>query len=366
VEKDGQIRAPGIAHADPTRRELLRGLLRRFPVEPGGPHPAVVALRTGEPQLLPRVPPELLEALSTHPEHLEMLRALGLASAMAVPMRARGHTVGAISFGRTGGVPYDEADLEVAQELARRAALAVDNALLHEQARAAVRAREEVLAVVSHDLRNPLNAVLIGATILDEFSEPDRWTERDRRQLHAIRNSAQQMATLIQDLVEVVALESGNRTLSTERVDAGALLAGVAELFREMAAQKGVRLAAQAAAGLPPVRADRARLLQVFSNLVGNALKFTPAGGAITLGSAASPPGAVVFRVSDSGPGIPADQLPRVFDRFWQAQRGEQAGMGLGLAIARGIVEAHGGRIWAESTPGAGSTFFFTVPAEED
>ena len=361
VEEEGTLRAPGVAHADPRRREMLRGMMRRFPVDMEGPHPAVRALRTGEAQLLAEVPHSLLEALSTEPEHLAMLRALGLTSVIAVPLQARGRTLGAISLGRAGGAPYDEEDLGVARELARRAALAVDNARLYEEARQATRAREEVLAVVSHDLRNPLNAVLLAAMVLDEYSDADRWTERERKQLHAIRNSAQQMTTLIQDLVEVVALETGGRAPSAERVEPGVFLDAVAEMFRDLAAQQGIRLGVEGAGELPAVAAERARILQVFSNLMGNALRFTPAGGTVTVGAAPAP-GGVGFFVADTGPGIPPEHLPHLFDRFWQAHPGERKGLGLGLAIARGIVETHGGRIWAESRPGQGSTFFFTLP----
>ncbi|HEU4457196.1 MAG TPA: ATP-binding protein [Longimicrobium sp.] len=361
VREDGRVHAPGVAHADPTRRELLLGVLRRFPVDPEGPHPSLATLRTGEARLLPTVEPSLLEAISTGPEHLEMLRALGLTSALVVPIRLRGETLGAISLARTSGPAYDEGDLAVAEDLARRAALALDNARAYDRAREASRAREEVLAVVSHDLRNPLNAVLLAATILDDYTDPEKWTERERRQLKAIRGSAQQMTTLIGDLVEVVALESGQRVLRLEGLAPDALLADAAELHRGLAAQKGIALEAEPAPGLPEVRADRGRVLQVLSNLLGNAIKFTPGGGTVTMGAAPRGDG-VGFFVSDTGPGIPPEQLASVFDRFWQAERGDRKGLGLGLAIARGIVEAHGGRIWAESVPGRGSTFFFTLP----
>jgi PAS domain S-box-containing protein len=361
VREDERIRSPGVAHADPTRRELLLGVLRRFPVDPDGPHPSLMTLRTGEAQLLPTVEPSLLEEISTEPEHLEMLRALGLTSALVVPIRMRGETLGAISLARTSGPAYDEADLAVAQDLARRAALALDNARAYARAREASRAREEVLAVVSHDLRNPLNAVLLAATILDDYTDTEKWTERERRQLKAIRGSAQQMSTLIGDLVEVVALESGQRVLHLEEVSPDALLADAVELHRGLAAQKGIALRAEPAPELAEVRADRGRVLQVLSNLLGNAIKFTPGGGTVTMGAAPRGDG-VGFFVSDTGPGIPPEQLASVFDRFWQAERGDRKGLGLGLAIARGIVEAHGGRIWAESVPGRGSTFFFTLP----
>jgi len=280
-----------------------------------------------------------------------------------VPLQARGRTLGALTLARTAAAPrYGPDDVEPARELARRAALAVDNARLYEEARQASRARDEVLAVVSHDLRNPLHAVLLASTVLEDFSAPDQWSARDLQQIRVIRRSAEQMTGLIQDLVEVIAMETGAPALNRERLAAAPLPAGVAELFQAQADEKGLRLRCEADPGLPPVEADRGRLLQVFSNLVGNAIKFTPSGGTVTL-RATPGDGVVHFSVSDTGPGIAPEHLASVFDRFWRARKGERGGLGLGLAIARGIVEAHGGRIWAESTVGEGATFHFTVPS---
>jgi PAS domain S-box-containing protein len=363
VEEHGRVDALGVAHADPGRQEIVRGLMRRFPVDPEGHHPVMRTLRTGDAQLLAEVDAAVLAEMAGSPEHLEMLRDLGVASMLVVPLQARGRTLGALTLARTASAPrYGPDDVEPARELARRAALAVDNARLYEEARQAARARDEVLAVVSHDLRNPLHAVLLASTVLEDFSGTDRWSARDLQQIRVIRRSAEQMTGLIQDLVEVIAMETGAPALQRERVAAAPLPAGVAELFQAQADEKGVRLRCVADPGLPPVEADRGRLLQVFSNLVGNALKFTPPGGTVTL-RAAPGEGAVHFSVSDTGPGIPPEHLAHVFDRFWRARKGERGGLGLGLAIARGIVEAHGGRIWAESTVGEGSTFHFTVPA---
>jgi signal transduction histidine kinase len=217
-----------------------------------------------------------------------------------------------------------------------------------------------VLAVVSHDLRNPLNAVLLGAVILDDYSDPERWTERDRQQIRAIRSSAEQMTALIHDLVEVVALEAGTRIMQAGRLEPAKAIRSAAEMYEGLAAEKGVALHVPRC-DVPDVHADRARVLQVLSNLVGNALKFTPPGGEVTV-IAERAGDAVVFRVADTGEGIAPEHLPRLFDRFWQAERGTRTGLGLGLAIAKGIVEAHGGRIWAESEPGRGSSFYFTLP----
>jgi signal transduction histidine kinase len=170
------------------------------------------------------------------------------------------------------------------------------------------------------------------------------------------------MTTLIHDLVEVVALEAGTRVLHLERVDVGAALRSASEMYAGLAAEQGVALWVDVPPEVPDVRADRARLLQILSNLVGNAVKFTPAGGSVRL-SAEAAGESVRFCVIDTGRGIDPEHLPRLFERFWQARRGDRQGLGLGLSIAKAVVDAHGGRIWAESTPGAGSTFSFTLPA---
>ncbi|MFL5384694.1 MAG: ATP-binding protein [Longimicrobiaceae bacterium] len=360
VETEQGLRALGVAHAEPGRTARVIELLRAYGHAPDA-HPLTVALRTGEAQLVPVFAEGALEALIPDPQMLAAVREIGIASVIVAPMRARGRTVGSISLVRGHGAAYDAEDLELAVELAGRAALALDNAALYEQARAAIRTREEVLAVVSHDLRNPLNAVLLAAVILDEYTEPERWSERERLQLRTIRHSAEQMTTLIHDLVEVVALEAGARVLHLERVDAGALLRSSAEMYAGLAGESGVALRVDAPPEVPDVRADRARLLQVLSNLIGNALKFTSRGGSVRVGAEAQGE-AVRFWVADTGRGIDPQHLPHLFDRFWQARRGDRQGLGLGLSIAKAIVDAHGGRIWAESTPGQGSTFSFTLP----
>jgi PAS domain S-box-containing protein len=360
VETEQGLRAAGIAHADAGQTERVRELLRAYRNAPDA-HPLTVALRTGEPQLVPAFREGVLESLIPDPEMLAAVREIGIASVIVAPMRARGRTVGSLSLVRGHGAKYGPAELELAVELASRAALALDNAALYEQARAATRAREEVLAIVSHDLRNPLNAVLLAAVILDEYTDPERWTERERVQLRTIRHSAEQMTTLIHDLVEVVALEAGSRVLHLERVDVGALMRSAAEMYAGLASEQGVKLWVDVDPAVPDARADRARLLQVLSNLVGNALKFTPEGGTVHLGAEVA--GEFVgFRVADTGQGIDPEHLPHLFERFWQARRGDAKGLGLGLTIARAIVDAHGGRIWAESTLGQGSTFSFTLP----
>jgi signal transduction histidine kinase len=243
--------------------------------------------------------------------------------------------------------------LNVAEDLAGRIALAIDNARLY-------RAREEVIGIVSHDLRNPLNVINLA---LAGLKAPDLPLAKREKQVEKIQRSVARMNGLIQDLLDVTRIEGGRLPITSSQQDTGSLAFDAFEMMRTLADDRSIVFTLKCPPGLPPVLADRERSLQVFSNLIGNALKFTPEGGEVTL-SAQREGQEIVFAVSDTGSGIPPDDLPRIFDRFWQATRDARAGAGLGLAISRGIVQAHGGKIWVESKVGQGSTFFFTLPVE--
>jgi PAS domain S-box-containing protein len=249
----------------------------------------------------------------------------------------------------------------------------LDNVRLVGEAQEAVRAREDLLAIVSHDLRNPLGVVLASTALLLKANLPPDKQERARRQVEAIQRAGNRMNRLIRDLLDFASIQAGRLSVSLRPQDVATMVNEVLEVTEPIAAPKGLRLVAEVAPGLA-IRCDHDRIIQLFSNLVGNAVKFTPEGGTITVRAAPAPDEQVVrFSVSDTGPGIPADELPHVFDRYYQAQRKNREGIGLGLSIARGIVEAHGGRIWVESheaepgkeaEPGTGSTFFFTLPPD--
>ncbi|MDF2697251.1 MAG: sensor hybrid histidine kinase [Labilithrix sp.] len=227
-----------------------------------------------------------------------------------------------------------------------------------EEARSATRARDEMLAVVSHDLRNPLTSITLGAERL-RGAELDEALEKV---VDIIFRGAKRMERLVGDLVDFEQIRLKRLRVLKRPLSTAALIAEVAELLEPIAREKSVRL--EVAAGeTVDVLCDRERILQVFSNLIGNAIKFSPEGRAVKV--AGRRMGNVVrFEVTDNGPGMPADQLPHVFERYWQAETSRPAGvgLGLGLAISKGIVEAHGGRIGVESESGKGSTFFFTVP----
>jgi signal transduction histidine kinase len=257
------------------------------------------------------------------------------------------------------GKPYTKDDVPLFEELAHHASLAIDNARLYLESQQLVSAREEVLAIVSHDLRNPLNAVTLAASLL---KTSDGIPADDREQIDTIGVSAKRMSRLIADLLDVTRLDGGKRLpIDPETVEVSSLFAETYELFRAQAAAGSVTLQRRLADGVPAVYADRHRVLQVMSNLVGNSLKFTPKGGVVSL-SAEPREQDVMFTVADTGPGIPARHLNDIFSPYWQAKRTERLGAGLGLPIAKGIVEAHGGRIWVESEQGKGTKFFFTLP----
>ena len=233
---------------------------------------------------------------------------------------------------------------------------------LYDDAQRIIDAREEILRIVAHDLRNPLNTISMATSALLDMPGADAG---QKGPLRIIRRSGERMNHLIQDLLSVTTIEAGRLSIAPRKLHVNELLHEAQEALEPIAREKSLTLSVDAAADLPPVRADSGRILQVFSNLVGNAVKFTPAGGTITL-SARRAAGKVECSVRDTGPGIPPAQIPRLFGKFWQAKRGDGRGVGLGLAIAKGIVEAHGGTISVESELGKGSVFSFQLPVWDE
>src|SRR6266498_2131553 len=280
-------------------------------------------------------------------------------SMMVVPLVSRGQTLGVVTLIAAEGRVFAREDLALAGELARHGSLAIDNARLYLESQQAVRAREEVLAIVSHDLRNPLNAIMLAAELM---KTSDGMPPEEIEQVETIMLSAQRMRRLIEDLLDVTRLEGGKQLpIEAAPIDVEPLFRELYELFKTQAATSSITLEYEVDDDVPPVYADRHRVTQVLSNLIGNSMKFTPEGGLITY-RAEPQNGHVLFTVSDTGPGIPQKNLKDIFNPYWQAKRTARLGAGLGLPIAKGIVEAHGGRIWAESEPGKGTTFYFTLP----
>ncbi len=227
---------------------------------------------------------------------------------------------------------------------------------------AAIGSRDEFLAIVSHDMRNLLGGTALGAASLLNIQADEEVRHAIERYAGPIQRYVARMSRLVGDLLDLASIEAGRMAVVPQRHDAAELLRETLEVFRPIASAKNISIAGDVRAGSLLARYDHERVLQVLANLVGNAVKFTQPSGKIEI--VVEPRGDEVrFAIADTGPGIRVDRLAVIFERFWQVHETERSGLGLGLYISRCIIEAHGGKIWAESREGAGSTFYFTLPA---
>jgi PAS domain S-box-containing protein len=359
MEERGTLRRMKVASADPAKAELC-ALLEQMPPDRDLPYLMRSVIESKRPVVNEHVTLQYVESLAQGPEHLRALLATGITSFVVVPLLLRGQPHGAIFIGSsTPSHVYGQGDLLLAEALADRAAVAIENARLYRASGQATQLRDHVLGVVAHDLRNPLSAILLQADALKRRGlEPERRSQKPREAIH---DAVNRMNRLIQDLLDVALMESGQLAIQAARLSARELIVGAVDLQRPLASSSFLELRVDVDDDVPDVWGDRDRLIQVFENLIGNAIKFTEAGGRITVG-ATSGDRDVVFWVADTGSGIASEDLPQVFDRFWQATRARRQGAGLGLQITKGIVEAHRGRVWVESTLGLGTTVSFTIP----
>jgi signal transduction histidine kinase len=303
--------------------------------------------------------PEALRSLLLNEEHYARLAALDPRSGLAVPLVARGRPLGALLlFSCDANRLYDDEDVRLAMLVAERTAVSLELLQSLRAARDATLARDELLAFVAHDLRNPLSAVSL--TVQRMFERVPAGADEVRRGLATIARSAERASRLIQDLLDLRRPEA-DLTLASQPHSPQHLVAEALETQLPLVDAASLTLRIDVPDALPAVQADPDRMAQVLENLVGNAVKFTPAGGAISVG-AANREHDVVFWVKDTGRGVPSMDLPHVFDPSWRAQGPQHGSLGLGLPIARRIVEAHAGHIWVESEEGAGCTVSFTLP----
>ena len=328
------------------------------------PHPGslnAAILDSREPHVVP-APGQLGPAVAAALE-----RSCADCTALAVPLFEDDRVMGALVLLRRRGNPdFDHEDVLQARALGDLAAAALRRVVLSEErdrqrraAETAVRARDEVLAIVSHDLRNPLNAIVVGAQALLSMDVP---RDQQAPMLEIIRRNGNRMDRLIQDLLDASRLQGGRRlAVEAAAIDLRAVVDEVCQAVAVRIRASMQKVVCEVPADMPPVRADRDRLLQVLGNLIDNALKFTPEGGQVTVRARVSDLEART-EVADTGPGIPEAHRSHLFEPFWQARQAGRHSAGLGLAIAKGIVEAHGGRIGVESSEGRGSTFWFTLP----
>lgn len=349
-----QTRRVALAHRDPGKAAKL--LNRRFSLESFHPQVGIArVIQTQQPELVREISEEWLREAIRDSDHLGAALEVRPRSAMHVPLVEHGQTLGALTLALVGDNPrrFTPEDLPLAKGLADRAAQAINHARLFASAVEAKQVRDDVLAVVSHDLRNPLYTISLCTEILTR--------RQPSPQLEVIRCSVGRAERLIDDLLVASALESGTLPLEREPEPVVSLVQEAISLHRAQAEDRAIRIVSELDEALPPVSLDRHRMLQLLSNLVGNALKFTPKGGQVVVG-ARRLGDELELSVRDTGPGICPEELPHVFERFWRGAHANRAGMGLGLSIAKGIAEAHGGRIRVESAPSAGARFVVTVP----
>jgi signal transduction histidine kinase len=366
LEEDGRVRRVGGAHVDAAKRPLLDELQRRYPPGPGSKAPAVQAMRTGQTVLVPRMTEEALRAVCMDEAHFQLARELGLRSLLTVPLVARGHALGALTFASAEPGRFGPAERSLAEELARRAAIAIENARLYQHAEEAIRLRETFLSVAGHELRTPLLPLQLRLQSLLRRSRGGAPLEPSvlLGEVAAAEWQTRRLGQLVDQFLDVSNLVAGNALeLRRERVDLCELVTGVLEgMQRHMEASGStvVRELHCPAEG----EWDPRRLETVVTGLVHNALKFgqgRPIDVRVVPGD-----GTVRLVVRDRGIGIPEGEQAHIFDRFSRSvSELNYGGLGLGLYISRWVVEAHGGHIAVESRPGEGATFTVELPAGE-
>jgi len=358
----GAHRRVAVAGGDPTHNATVERM-KSFPprLDDGGPQ--AEAIRTGRSVLIATSEDTTAAAGARAESYVTVVRELGITSGITAPLAIGKEVLGALSVARTGArAPFDNADRGLAEELARRAALAVHSARLYDEARAASRARDDTLSVVSHDLRNPIHTIFMSASFLQEILPDDATVARDHARV--MKRSAERANRLIGDLLDVTRIEGGQLALDRRLHVAAELAEEALDHARLAAEDKGILLSRGPLDDGIIVRADRDRVLQVLSNLISNSLKFTPRDGHVIV-SLTRERDMARFSVADTGPGIAAEHLPHIFDRFWQANRTDKRGVGLGLSIVKGIAESHGGEVRVETTLGVGSIFSVLLPVAQ-
>lgn len=362
VGPGNEIRAVAVAAVDPVVEAKVRAFRSRVSPTWASPTPVVQAIRSGEPVLLTNASEWWARAAPELGDHAPFMAQVGVRAQIAMPLRGRGRILGALTLARTSTRPYQATELALIDGFSVRLAMALDNAMLYRRMRDAVASRDEALAVVSHDLRNPLSAISMCLSGLQD--DPTQAPELAQGLVVTAQESAELMHRMIQDLLDIASIDAGHLSLDRSRHPIGDVVRHAIALLHPLAADRDLELTLDMDEDTAriPVHADAERIIQVMSNLIGNSCKFTEPHGSIAV-RVRGEPGAVFVSVTDTGCGIPVGALPHVFDRFWHARRGaRQRSTGLGLAVARGITEAHGGRMWAESIEGGGSTFTFSLP----
>jgi signal transduction histidine kinase len=360
---EGKIKTLAIVHVDPEKVKFARELQMKYPPDADSPTGPPYVIRTGKPIFIPRVPDEMLVAAAENDEHLAILRSLTIHSVMIVPMNARGTTVGALSLISTRPeLEYDGHTLGMAEQLATRAAMAIDNARLYRGALTANESKANFLATMSHELRTPLTAIIGYEELMSEgVSGPV--TDTQRHQLARIKVSARHLLSLIDDILLYARVEAGRESVRIEPVAAKSIVDDALAFVSPTAAEKNLTLRSEPVDPELTLRTDAGKVRQMLLNLLANAMKFTIKGEVVV--SVHDRGDNLAFEVRDTGIGIPPEDLDHIFNPFWQVEQRTTriaGGSGLGLSVTQHLARLLGGDIFVQSKKNVGSTFTIVVP----
>jgi len=366
LDADGHPTQIAVAHADSAKVVWARELPARYPSDPNAPTGVPRVLRTGEPELYPEIPWEMIEAAAQDAEHLELLRTVGFTSAMIVPIRTSERVLGVLTFVSSElGRHYTERDLDLGGQIGERAGVAIDHARLYQEAQEASRARDQFLAVAAHELRSPLTSMKGFAQLLLRRAQRTAGGEEWIRPLETIDTQVNRVAELVNRLLDVSRIEERRLQLQVAEVDLFELVS-IAAAEAQLATDNH-SIVIQASGEPVLIEIDASRIQQVLSNLLDNAVKYSPDETVVIINLDASA-NDVIVSVIDQGPGIPESSREQLFEQYFRgvtSTRSAAEGLGLGLYVAHGIVDAHGGRMWQESDMGVGSTFGFALPRRQ-
>lgn len=364
LDKNGEMKMLAASHVDPLKLEEIKQMRIKFPPSQKTRVGIFNVMQTGKFELVPLIPEQALREISINTEHFEMMKKLNIKSYICVPIEAHGQILGTLTLVSDESRTYQPADLQLSQELAHRAAFAVHNASLYKDAQEAVVARDEFLSIASHELKTPITSMKLNSQLFERKlnKSPDHIAEPKQIEhlLDVYNRNVERMSKLIEDMLDITRISTGKFKLDLEPLEISTLIQETVRQLEIEIASSGIKLEMILPAESLCSNCDRFRIEQVFSNLITNVIKYAPKGKlTISLSSQSS---TLLMTFKDEGTGIDPNNLDRIFSRFERAISANVSGLGLGLYICRQIVEAHRGKIWAESTPGIGSTFYVELP----
>lgn len=365
MEADGNLQQVATAHTDRSKEEILKKIRYYHQDNDNSLYSPMTVLRTGQPILRSHISDAFLTVMAVNDEHLDLLRQLKPQSSITVPLKAGEQLLGVITFGSTKATRhYNADDLALAEDLTRRAALAIENARLYTQAQQALQVRDQFLAIAAHEFKTPMTGIMgIAQLLLRDFNRDENIKPRHKERLHLLVEQTQRLNRLIMSLLDLSRLENGQLKLDQKEMDITELVQHTAENWNLLLEKHTLEYLPCAEKPLT-VFADELRLEQVLQNLLQNAIKYSPDGGIITLAVEYNTD-RVLIKVTDHGMGIPKEALSQIFNRFYRVETSNSVqinGLGLGLYVVREIINLHNGTVAVVSTEGKGSTFIITLP----